>query len=296
MRYSTTLILLLFSLISSAQLIENNKEQFSKTKVLSITIMGYPLDEYGAPSKVGSKKEYSKYDLRGNQVKLVTYDAQSAIIKNSSFVYKNNIKYKTLTKDKTDKTIFLKSCELGKKNTINSCKGTSKGKDFSYSYLYDRKGLILSKTKKGASDKIIHSFSYSYNEKSNLAKEEYQGIRKVVSNFKYNELNQLINKEVFSNNLLSHQIEYKYDKNHDLIQEIKFNTRGLVEEQLRYTYFEKGKIKSIAKFNRSNQLERKWAYTYNDKWNIDTIKIYDGEKSNPLYMSQYLYKYHTLKK
>jgi len=296
MRLPITLLLFLFSLISQAQLTEISKKQLSDTKVLSITIMGYPLDEYGAPSKVGSKKEYSKYDVKGNQIKLVIYDAQSAVIKNSSFIYKNNVKYKSISKDKTDKTIFLKSCELNKKNGPSNCKGNSKGKEFSYSFDYNKQGQLLKKVKFGSSNEVIHTFLYEYDERNNLIKEDYQGIRKVTTNYSYNEVNILIKKEVISNSSLSHTTEYNYDKKNNLIQEVKYNSRDIVEEQIRYTYLEKSKIQSIKKFNRTNQLERKWIYSYNDKWNIDTIKIYEGEKSNPLYMSQYLYKYHSLKK
>jgi hypothetical protein len=296
MRITSTLLLLVSSLISSAQLTEISQSQLSKTKVLSITIMGYTLDEYGAPSKVGSKKEYSKYDAHGNQIKKVSYDAESAVIKNSSFIYKNGVKYKTLSKNKTDKTIFLKSCELNRKNKITSCKGKSKNKAFSYTYQYDKKGKLIKKVKLGDSGEIIHTFEFTYDENSDLIKEKYQGIRKVLTNFSYNATHQLIEKEVYSNDLLSHKTEYQYNKDGDLSQEVKYNSRGLVMEQMRYSYYEKDEIHTIQKFNRTNQLERKWIYAYNDKWNIDTIKIYEGQKSNPLYMSQYLYKYHVVKK
>ena len=172
----------------------------------------------------------------------------------------------------------------------------SRGKEFSYAYEYNKKGVLLTKVKLGATGEKIHTFTYNYDEQSNLIKEVYQGIRKVETSFSYSASGEIVKKEVYSNDLLSHTTEYTYNDKQDLIQEVKFNAKALVEEQLRYTYFEKGKIKSIQKFNRTNQLVRKWDYTYNDKWNIDTIKIYDGAKSSPLYMSQYLYKYHSLKK
>ena len=287
-------ILLVFISVhfSMAQLTEMTSEQLSKSKVMSITIMGYALDEYGAPSKVGSKKEYSKYNLKGMQTKKVKYDARSGVVSNSTFLFKNGVKYKTLVKDKMDQVLLMKTCDVGRKGEYKSCSGKKAGEEFSYAYSYDKSGNLIGKVKKKESGEVIHSFKYEYDANRNLVKESYQGKKKVVTNWTYNTEGLKVKESVQMNDALSHEVTYAYDKNGDLIQEVKYNSQDQVVQQLRYAYLEKGRISTIKKFNRANQLKKTWKYSYNDKWNLDTIKIYEGAKETPLYMSQYLYKYH----
>ena len=123
---TTLLILLFFSVASFSQSTENNTEQIKKSKVQSITVMGAPLDEYGKASTIRSKKEYRKYNTKGQLVQEIIYNPQSAIISNTSYLYNGDGKIvKRLVKNASSTTQVISKLLVAK---IHHQKGILKSK------------------------------------------------------------------------------------------------------------------------------------------------------------------------
>ncbi len=137
MKLLYSLLLFTFIFPTFAQTTENNQEQIQKTKVQSITIMGASLDEFGNANPIRSKKEYRKYNTKGQLTQEIIYDSQSAIVSNTNYLYnQDNSISKYLTKDASGNTIKRQQCAY--KNGLKmSCKGMDQKDEFELTYRYD---------------------------------------------------------------------------------------------------------------------------------------------------------------
>lgn len=287
--YSFTLLFFIFS--SFAQTTENDQEQIKKTNVQSITIMGASLDEFGKASPIRSKKEYLRFNTKGQLTQEIVYDAQSAIVTNTSYLYnQDNAVSKYLTKDASGNTVKRQQCTYENGLKI-SCKGVDQKDAFELTYKYDSlnnqvyRKKILNKT-------TIDFECFSTFEGNNLIKDECNGKPQIHIQYTYDSTQKLISKSSFANDELSYTFSYTYNDDSQLIKEEKYDANGVMLEKFIYDYIDKKLIKSISKYNKSGYLVMLWKYYYDEKSNVQFIKIYEGEAKTPLYQSEYLYKYH----
>ena len=291
MRITYILILFFLPLLLSAQTTENDQVQLKKSKVQSITIMGASLDEFGNANAIRSKKEYRKYNINGQLIQEIIYDAQSAIISNTNFLYnKDNQVTKYMVKDASGNTIKRQACNFENGNKI-SCEGVEDSQAYKLNYKYDALGNQIERKK------IINDIDTAF-----LCKVMFEGKTKIAEScdgnptinieYQYDSTGRLIAKNTFTNIFLSFNFIYHYNSKNQLIEETKYDANGVQIERLVYDYIDEKITKSISKYNQSDRLVMLWKYFYDNKDNIQFIKIYEGENKAPLYQSEYIYKYH----
>lgn len=293
MKFILSFTLLFFAQLTFCQSTENDTPQLKKTKVLSITVMGSTMDEFGNAHPIRSKKEYRKYNTRGLLSQEIIYDANSAIITNTSYAYtsKGEIN-KQLKKDNTGKTTKRQVCSFNDKGEKTDCKGTDNDIEYTLNFKYDENSNLIHRKKVLKDETIVFDCDREF-EANALTKETYRGSPQVTIEYQYDSLGLLFTKNTFSNDMLSFSYTYEYNDKNKLVKESKFDANNVLIEKLEYNYIDNKFIQSISKYNRSGYLTMKWKYLYNDKNNIEKINIYEGEKSTPLYQSEYLYKYYN---
>lgn len=293
MKFTICFAFFFITLLSFSQSTENDTQQLKKTKVLSITVMGSTMDEFGNAHPIRSKKEYRKYNTSGLLTQEIIYDANSAIVTNTSFAYTSKgVINKQLKKDNSGKTIKRQVCSFNNKNEKTECNGIEEETEFTINYAYDENGNQIHRKKVLKDGKVIFDCNREF-ELNQLTKETYLGSPQVTIEYQYDSTGLLLSKNTFSNNQLSYSYSYEYNNKGKLIKESKYDANNVLIEKLMYNYIDEKLIKSISKYNRSGYLTMSWKYIYDEKSNIQKINIYEGENSTPLYQSEYLYKYYN---
>lgn len=291
MKIIHTLLFLTFLFSALAQTTENDQEQVKKTKVQSITIMGASLDEFGNANPIRSKKEYRKYNAKGQVTQEIIYDSQSAIVSNTNYLFtQDNVVSKYLTKDASGNTVKRQQCDYDNGLKL-TCKGMDKKGEYELSYSYDNLKNQISR-KKTINKSTTDFECYSTYNGTTLIKDECIGEPPIHINFEYDSAQQLTTKTTFANNKLSYTFNYEYNDKKQLTTETRYDANGVIIDKFIYAYIDGKLVKSISKYNKNGYLTMLWRYFYNEKSNVEFIKIYEGENKTPLYQSEYLYKYY----
>ena len=285
-------IFLLTTTIVVAQSTENNTEQLKKSKVLSITVMGGTMDEFGNVSPIRSKKEYRKYDTQGLLSQEIIYNSSSAIVTSTNFAHtKNGAINKYLVKDANNATTKKQECTFNSNELKTVCKGTEGTKSYEINYKYDGNNNQTYRKKTYGKDSVAFECTSTY-QNNKLASEKFTGKPLVEINYSYDSLGKLIAKTTSADSVLSFSFSYKYNQKGFLTEEIKTDANNVMVEKFVYEYIEDVLVKSISKINNYGYLVMLWKYIYDDKSNIEKINIYEGDTKTPLYQSEYLYKYY----
>lgn len=294
MKAQISLILFLTSLsICFSQSTENNPAQLKKTKVLSITVMGSSLDEFGNPDPIRSKKEYRKYNKNGFLTQEIKYDKNSAIVSNTSFAYTKKGKInKQLGKDKNGLTVKKQICSFDENGNKVNCSGTANAKNYSINYTYDNDNNQITRKKEFENGDIAFDCIKTYSNNL-LSTETFKGPTEVKIEYQYDSIGNNSEKYTYANNALSFRYTYEYNKDNNVVTETKYDANNVILEKLEYEYVDSKLIKSISKFNAYGYQTMQWLYFYNEKDNIYKININEGDKKTPLYQSEYIYKYYT---
>lgn len=290
--FALLLCIISFSIIK-AQTTELDHAQLSKSKVLSITVMGASFDINGAASRIRTKKEYRKYSTSGYPISEIVYNEKGAIVSNTTNLFsKTNLKLKSMTKDGTNTTIKRSAYSFNKKGEKIKCEGTDKGKLFKIIYKYDKKGNQIERKKTFEDGSIGFHTIINYDSIGNISEEHFIGKQTIRITYQYDNHNWILAKNTFVNDLLSYSFVYEYDDKGNKTKETKYDSKNVILELFDYVYHDNGKINMIYKYNRTYHLQMMWKYFYNEKWNIDKIKIFEGEDKTAIYQTEYLYKYY----
>lgn len=278
----------------SQEINEKETAQFRKTKVSQETLMGYGVDEYGAAKDIGTKKSTRSFDTYGNIKSLIEYNEKSQPVRRYEFKYKRPFTLIGVLEYKGyDELVDRYKLSYNKDGLKEKRTGTLESNKYEIVYKYDAQKKLVSKVKtiKGNSEAYAYDYVYA---NGRLTEEKYKSPKlSLKKTFEYNDKGELVKEKSSTNELEGYTFEYAYDSLGNKTSEKKYTIDGLPYEWYEYTYTESKEVKSISKYNFRGLLTYKWIYFYNDKDNLDSVKIYESETSELIYITKYLYKYST---
>ncbi len=277
-----TLIYLLISFGASSQSIQesietvNTTEQakFKKLKVKSVTQWYYMINEFGATNKDGTKSEVKSYDQNGN--KTAYWDLSTQY----TFKYDiNGRKIESINKD--GNSMIRKSWSYDSNNNCIEHSTIIDGKRVSsIAYLYD---LNHNCTQENTTNVPMYGGSYVsrifyvYDNAGNKIEKynEVNGIKSLEKKWKYDDNHNMIEELYYFQNKLENKRSFKFDTENRLAEDIWFDGKGNYTGVGRttYTYDSKGNLTEKKNIDSAGKITSANNYSYNGDNRIISVTM-----------------------
>jgi len=310
-----TIILSLFALLLFAQSPGEKKwkENLVKNRIQSQEQWNYKYVK-GKPSKDGYKNFTKKFDLNGNVIEEIYYNAGN-IDKKSSYKYDQNdnpIEYVNYKGDES-KVMFMQTITYD--NSGNKIREERfNGLDYEIiKYTYDPKNKLTEIVRSDVNGKVAHNrvFNYSgnvchiyiYNNGSEVGKitNTYDSNGNITETIEYDSGGNIKEKYIYVYNgknlsektkyigeKFTYHENYKYDNSGNLIEIQKEEPKGNVFINNLYKYDSKGNLIEEEWYDNTPDENSKKTYFYNEKGILEKAEVYYALYK---YKIQYRYKY-----
>jgi len=231
-----------------------------------------------------------EYDKKGRKILNETEDKGSKSYFKQEFFYKNDLKVKEITENRTSagRSVYAQEYSYNKKNQLSEIIKTNfltRRIEFKWKYAYKKNKTIIEELKNG--NQLTKKTNRNYNDKNLLTEQIVEDLKNNVT------IKTLYNYDSKGNNIVT--TEYRND-NQTKLQELKYDSYNNLIEIINKEPDGSSYTNNKYKYNTRQELEEELWHERNDDYSKKSLK-YD-EKGLLIEVNYYyaLYKYQLLYK
>lgn len=278
-----TVILLLTSLCTNAQINKENHYELSKQKIMDSKIKSETQWKINLndPSQKKSKISYKEYDQKGQLVRTIVYGEGDSVLTEGILSYdeKGRLIGSSTKREKAGAVKNIYSYNDNDKLSRTDTYDESHNLMAYMKHTYDSEGKLEQLETIGAENKVHLLFKYLYDAQGNMVEVGTQDVVNKLNSkgiFYYDDNNKLVSQLTYDNNgKLIQSVEKKYDADGKLTGEVVKNANSQIVSEETYTLDSSGNHLEKVVVNPAAKISKKIKSNYTDKKIMTDQTIYN---------------------